>query len=528
MRLSKKTFCYSILISLILVIFIVLYFSFMLPSLYVSEMEKDNLASVVSLQEGYLKNRSYDGMVVKNPTGAATLEIPLQGNQLYVVGKAFKVELTVKSGKILEYLEAFREAILVAEDSEDVAFPKPDWEALKEELIPDGEDSYPISMILNASEDMEGVTTTKGRTHVISDSILVFEGGMTDGENQYTTYVASSKISDALIFSFMPVTTPQMKEIRPIVLGSLPMITMVVLVLVLIGSQMFSRKIVEPVICLANYAQEVKNARMRDIPPFEIKGKDEIAELGNALNELYARLRHQYQELERKNQKLAGENKRQEVFLRASSHQLKTPITAAILLVDGMMGEIGKYKDTKKYLPQVKKQLKSMQKVVEDILYLNHCTEHIEMEPVDMGILLEEVVDAYKVQAEEKRITFVGNGVQWQTVTDRELLKKIIDNLISNAVAYTASGERIEIRGEENRLTIRNYGAHIDEELLPHIYEPFVSSDTRQKGRGLGLYVTAYYADILGFDVKLMNLDDSVCASLAKKNPQEMHMVSSS
>ena len=44
-------------------------------------------------------------------------------------------------------------------------------------------------------------------------------------------------------------------------------------------------------------------------------------------------------ELEEKNRELAEENERQEIFLRSSSHQLKTPIAAALLLVDGMLNE---------------------------------------------------------------------------------------------------------------------------------------------------------------------------------------------
>ncbi len=74
---------------------------------------------------------------------------------------------------------------------------------------------------------------------------------------------------------------------------------------------------------------------------------------------------------------LEEENERQEVFLRASSHQLKTPVAAAPLLVEGMMNEVGKYKDTKRYLPEVKKQLMAIRRIVEDILYLNHCVGNI-------------------------------------------------------------------------------------------------------------------------------------------------------
>lgn len=110
--------------------------------------------------------------------------------------------------------------------------------------------------------------------------------------------------------------------------------------------------------------------------------------------------------------------------MRASSHQLKTPVAAALLLVEGMIGEVGKYKDTKAYLPEIKKQLKSMQKIVEDILYLNHCAEHIQKEKVDIKSLAEEAAAQYQIPIEEKQLKLCVTGRKLQIFTDRELTKK--------------------------------------------------------------------------------------------------------
>ena len=77
MRLTKKTLCYSVLISAVLMAFVVVYFCFMMPSLYVDYAKKDDLKSVVDVQKGYMKNRSYKGLTVKNPTGSMSVEIPL-------------------------------------------------------------------------------------------------------------------------------------------------------------------------------------------------------------------------------------------------------------------------------------------------------------------------------------------------------------------------------------------------------------------------------------------------------------------
>lgn len=516
MKLSKKTFCYSIMIALVLVVFVVLYFAFMLPSLYVDYMEKEYLESVVKVQEAYSKNKSYQGVEVKNPTGSASLEIPYEGKEIYLAGKAFRLTIELKDQELLKFVGELRESVRTADNFADMKIPDLDFDKLKERLRmeEDGPVSELFSLRLDADKVVEGIEYRKEKIHSISDKIIVFEGGINDGDNDYTTYIAIGKTDDALIFSFLPVMTPQMKEMRSIVTGSIPMITAVVFLLVLIASQWFSGKIVHPVIRLARYAEEVKEAGYTQIAPLDIHEKDEIGELGAILNELYEKLRQQYQELERKNKALAKENKRQEVFLRASSHQLKTPITAALLLTDGMISEIGKYKDTGKYLPEVKRQLLSMRKIVEDILYLNHSADNIRQESVDMNLLVREAVGNHRIQAEEKELELSYKENTVRIMTDPEIMRKILDNLMSNAVAYTVPGGRITISLWDDSLKIRNEKAHIPEELLPHIYDPFVSSSDSQKGRGLGLYVISYYAELLGIETRIMNDGEGVVAEL--------------
>ncbi|MGB4661232.1 MAG: HAMP domain-containing sensor histidine kinase, partial [Mobilitalea sp.] len=259
------------------------------------------------------------------------------------------------------------------------------------------------------------------------------------------------------------------------------------------------------------YMKESKNLKLE---PIIITGHDEISSLGESLNKLYQRIQENYQELEIKNQCLAEENKRQEVFLRASSHQLKTPITAALLLVQGMISEVGKYKEVKIYLPQVKQQLQSMQKIVEDILYLNVCTQNLQMELLFVPELMEECMNSYHVQMEEKSLSIATEGWMQKLTTDRELLKIILDNLLSNAIYFTPEGGRIQISYEDYKLVIINYGITIEEELLPHIFDPFVTSVNKNKAHGLGLYVVSYYAKFIHCQVKIQNIDNGVMAEL--------------
>lgn len=523
MGLSRKTFVYSIILAFIMAAFIILYFVLMLPSLYVEHVKESNLQSVIEVQRQYLEKRNYDELAVRNPLNTVTAEIPMEGNEMYLTGKYFRLRASMQDQKIQRLLQETK-ALLRKGNQENVG---EEWEALVNlwqqegsvflseitEKISVMSQEIPIEFTLESN--LGGMDYSEGYTqfHTSSDGMVIYEAGVSDGSNSYINYMVLGIEDEGIVITMMSSVTPQMEEIKPVVLGSLPMICVVVFLVVLIASQFFSKKIVTPIIRLAKHAQTAQYGQDIRLAPFPDSGKDEVAALGNALNQLYEKLWEGSRELARKNALLEEENARQEIFLRASSHQLKTPIAAAMLLIEGMIDKVGKYKDVNAHLPEVKEQLKSMRKIVEDILELSHHAIHMEKEEVSLLELVREGAQAYRVQMESKMQSLSVSGEKYMT-TDREILKSIIDNLISNAVVYSPQGADIEIEIKEEGLFIINYGVCIEEELLPNLYRPFVSSDTRQKGKGLGLYIVAYYGRLLGMEPKTENLDNGVKSSL--------------
>lgn len=522
MGLSRKTFLYSIVLAVIMIAFVIGYFILMLPSLYVDYVMKSNLDSVVKVQQNYMENRTYQDLTVRNPSSIFSLEIPGEGREVYLEGKFFKLTVKVRDEELQEILEYVRE-MAGGEKFDPVLYEsnlsklESIWnDGLKDKFMgqsPIAED-YPVEIEME-QRNVPGVYQGEySKIHSVSDDIMVFESGVSSGNYSYTTYVAMGWTKDSFIMTVMPTMTPQMEEITPIVRESLPMIIAVIFLVVLVSSRFFAGKIVNPVIRLADYAESAGMSGSFEADEFEIKSGDEIEVLGRNLHELYEKLRENYEELERKNSLLEEENERKEVFLRASSHQLKTPVAAALLLVDGMIHEVGKYKDTKAYLPEVKKQLLSMRGIVEDILYLNHCVGNMQAEKVDLGVLARELAKSYAVQAEDRelRMDIKGEG---SAITDRDMLRVIVDNLLSNAVQYTPRQQRIVIAVSDNELCVTNYGVTIDRELLPNIFEPFVTSDTGRKGKGLGLYVASYYCRHMGGRLEIVNVENGVQAKIS-------------
>ena len=78
MGLRKKTFLYSVTLAVIMIVFVIGYFVFMLPSLYVDYVMNSNLESVIEIQKGYMEERSYDNLTVKNPSSVFTMVCHIQ------------------------------------------------------------------------------------------------------------------------------------------------------------------------------------------------------------------------------------------------------------------------------------------------------------------------------------------------------------------------------------------------------------------------------------------------------------------
>lgn len=528
MKLSKKTLVYSCILAVTMVIFIVGYFTLMLPALYVSYEDENNYKEILSVHKRYMKKGSYENIKTKYSINTCTLEIPKNPTNIMIKNSYIDMTINIEDNEIYDiFCEIYKkidnwEGNLSGTEA-DHSFGEDEFEQylkkIKEKLsvekiIPE---DYPVKINLVIGSDM----TWKDESMKIlsaSETRTAIETSVTDGKNYYTAYFIIERCEEKLVISLMSVITPKMEEIRPIVFQSLPMIIAVIFFIVLISSQFFSKKIVNPIVRLASTAMNINfkhyaNSFLeQEYTKKHKEDEDEISQLRQVLADLYEKLYESYAMLEEKNKALEMENERQQVFLRASSHQLKTPVAAALLLVDGMIDEVGKYKDTKENLPKVKAQILSMKKIVEEILYLNHSTDNLTFQELSLNDIVNQVIHSYQVQMNEKNLQVkIQNNEKFSINSSEEMIEKIIDNIISNAVKNSAENSEIDIiYDNENRMfVIKNYGAIIPEELLPHIFEPFVSSDTKQKGKGLGLYIVQWYSRLLEVDVEIGNLDNA-------------------
>ncbi len=546
MRLGQKNLVYSIVLAGIMLFLLLGYFICMLPYLYVDYVMDQNLGAIQEQHDSYVRRGSYEGIRVKNATACFSLEIPLKGERLLVSGKAFTAEILLRDQRLVQLLERARE--MFSAETMDVEEMEELWKVLEEVFDSAGAGSgeFPLEVRLLYLRDMQGEFSNEWvQVHPWGDEKIVVEMSIEDFENQYTNYIALERREEGMVLSFLPVVTPQLDEIRPIVLQNLPMLGAVILLVVLLFSRAYSRGIVAPIVALARRAEQMKYGMLAQGPAAEEemcprgaapeaglhsqssrdpRTQDELRELDKTLNEFYRQIQEGYRKLEEKNRELEEENRRQEVFMRSSSHQLKTPIAAALLLVEGMIQKVGRFQNTREYLPRVKEELLSMGKMVEDVLSLNQRPEDIKFWQTRVGKLLEEGIARCQVPILEKNLTVEFQGEkELEVCTDEALLSRILDNLLSNGVKYTPAGGRIRIclgEGQKGGMEVRieNSGARIPEDILPHIFEPFVSGShggpSGQRSHGLGLYIASYYAGRLGMKLSVCNSEEGVRAVL--------------
>ena len=202
-----------------------------------------------------------------------------------------------------------------------------------------------------------------------------------------------------------------------------------------------------------------------------------------------------------------------------------TSIAASFLLIDGMISKIGKFSDRDEYLPKVKEQLQEMMNIVDEVVNLNHIVKSREVEDVNMQELCEGVIYKNNINAESKGIKIQLLNTRDSTVWrgNREMLEKILYNLISNGIAHNEREGEVKVQIDDDKVTVTNRPAHIDEEIIEHIFEPFVTSAPKamkegEKGHGLGLYVAKYFAESMGFTLKARNLKEEVEFVLEREN----------
>ena len=304
-----------------------------------------------------------------------------------------------------------------------------------------------------------------------------------------------------------------------------------IMAVALAGAAFFARQMTVPIKGLV--ADTEKMAALLPIEPVGERNNknDEIGDLSRDVHNMYAKLKDTITALGEENTRRKAMEESQKYFFSAASHELKTPIAAARVMMEGMMADIGDYKNHPKYLGECIKLMDEQSKTIYEILDIVNLDGHFEPQPqkVDVHTVVMAELQKYTPMSlanGQSIACSVPEGVYCHA--DLPLLKKVLSNVLLNAIQNTPSGDSIHIYTEvldegvrrftENdwggtRLCVANTG-HIDEALLPRLFEPFYRMD-KARGRkhgqtGLGLTIVKKALDLMEMPFGLENTEDSV------------------
>ncbi|MGO2415342.1 MAG: HAMP domain-containing sensor histidine kinase, partial [Cobetia crustatorum] len=223
--------------------------------------------------------------------------------------------------------------------------------------------------------------------------------------------------------------------------------------------------------------------------PVVIKGPAELVQLGERLNWLSMRL----DELEEQKQQ----------FLRHMSHELKTPLASIRegtgLLIDEVAGPLSPHQA--EILGLLDDSSKELQKLIEQLLDYNllQHNQGLERSRFDVHEVFKEVLAKHRLALEKKgmKVHLPPASLSWDA--DRPRTGRILDNLISNAIAYGEDGGDLWLRARKERrqlvIEVANSGEPIADKDRDHLFKPFYQGAVKRKGplkgSGIGLSVAA-------------------------------------
>jgi PAS domain S-box-containing protein len=191
-------------------------------------------------------------------------------------------------------------------------------------------------------------------------------------------------------------------------------------------------------------------------------------------------------------------------FISLASHQLRTPLASIALsselLLRGVYGEI-----TEKQRASISEIFDSsdrMKELISDLLNISRIelgTLAVKFEPASMQEQVEAMLKERELLLANKAIVLETNFDPDlpKIELDKNILEIVIDNLVSNAIRYTAKGGRIKVsldrHGDDALLTVADNGCGIPVNEQSRIFEKFYRADNAQaisaEGSGLGLYM---------------------------------------
>jgi signal transduction histidine kinase len=231
-------------------------------------------------------------------------------------------------------------------------------------------------------------------------------------------------------------------------------------------------------------------------------------------------------------------NRAKDQFLSVVSHELKTPLAAALGWLHVLRQ--GRHDLATRALETIERSMKLQSQLIDELLDISRVVTgrlRLDPRPVDFSRIVEVAIEMIRPEA-------AANGVRLEVNVDRlpgpifgdpNRVQQIVSNLLGNAVKFTPADGSVSVRLEpvqgRAQLVVRDTGKGISKEFLPHVFEQFRQAEpvtTRDKrGLGLGLAITRHLVELHGGTIAVSSEGEGKGATFTVALPMSPYAASS-
>jgi signal transduction histidine kinase len=232
------------------------------------------------------------------------------------------------------------------------------------------------------------------------------------------------------------------------------------------------------------------------------QGRDELAHLGSAFNNMAAALEHAFER-----QRTLEASRRE--LVAAVSHDLRTPLATTRAMVEAVDdGVVAEPSEVHRYLGLINREIQHLSRLIDDLFEMSQIESgalELRLDSVDVGATLAETVAAYEAQARERDV-YVTSSVRQPGLrlnADPARLDRLLRNLVDNALRHTPPGGQVELcafaTNGSVELLVNDTGPGVAESERERIFERFYRGersrarseqfDAGAAGSGLGLAI---------------------------------------
>jgi signal transduction histidine kinase len=262
----------------------------------------------------------------------------------------------------------------------------------------------------------------------------------------------------------------------------------IALLVALVAGYLVARALSQRVGRLEHAARKVASGDFSN--PIRADSDDELGQLAAAFDDM-------------QNQ-LARLDRARKQFIASASHELRTPIFSLGGFLELLADEDLDDDTRRQFLDQLRGQVDRMRKLATELLDLSRLESgalELRPEPTDVGQLTREIAaeftPAAQVHDSPVRLELIDEPIEVEC--DPERVAQVLRILLDNALVHTPSGTGVRVsaarRNGNVRLEVSDRGLGIKRQNMPHIFEPFFTSNEEAQGAGLGLAIARELAE---------------------------------